>query len=194
MSAKSIRICISIVFITFLIDSCSNNYTPKPLGYLRFDPPPPSYTPLVLNELPYKFMISQYASVEMPPQDSAEFWINIDYQKFNAIIYCSYQGITPHSLPEYADECRKLVSRTVKHAVAINESVYEKDKGKVYGTLFEIEGETASPIQFMLTDSISNFFRGALYFRCEPNTDSLAPYIDYLRKDVMELIQSFEWK
>jgi gliding motility-associated lipoprotein GldD len=146
------------------------------------------------SELPYKFMISSRAIVEMPPTDSAEYWINIDYQKFNAKIYCSYQTITPQSLPEHTDECRKLVSRTVEKATAINEKAYENDGGRVYGTLFDIEGRTASPLQFMLTDSVLHFFRGALYFQCEPNIDSLAPYIDYLRKDVIELIQTFEWK
>lgn len=139
-------------------------------------------------------MISQYAVVEIPHVEKKEFWINIDYHKFNAKIYCSYQTVAPQSLSERAEECRKLISRTVKQAFAINEKGYENDKSKVYGTLFEIEGETASPIQFMLTDSVSHFFRGALYFQCEPNIDSLAPYIDYLRNDVIELIQSFEWK
>jgi gliding motility-associated lipoprotein GldD len=156
--------------------------------------PPARYNQLALNELPYKFMISQYATVEMPPADSAEFWINIDYQKFDAKIYCSYQTIAPQSLAEHTGECRKLVSRTVKQAFAINEKEYENDRNRVYGTLFEIEGETASPIQFMLTDSVSHFFRGALYFQCEPNADSLAPCIDYLRNDIIEMIQSFEWK
>lgn len=193
MNLKLTHILIPVILIVFLINSCSNNYTPKPLGYLRFDPPSASYTLLNLNELPYKFMISRYAAVEMPPADSAEWWMNIDYQAFNAKIYCTYQTITPQSLSERTDECRKLVARTVKRAFAINEKEYENDSSKVFGTLFEIEGETASPIQFMLTDSVSHFFRGALYFQCVPNVDSLAPYIDYLRNDVMELIQSFEW-
>jgi gliding motility-associated lipoprotein GldD len=194
MNPRFAYIFISAISIIYLINSCSNNYTPKPYGYLRFDAPPASYIPLALGELPYKFMISQYATVEMPPFDSAEFWINIDYQKFDAKIYCSYQTIIPQSLAEHTDECRKLISRTVRQAFAINEKEYENDRNRVYGTLFEIEGETASPIQFMLTDSVSHFFRGSLYFQCDPNVDSLAPCIDYLRNDVIELIQSFEWK
>jgi gliding motility-associated lipoprotein GldD len=161
---------------------------------MRFDPPVESYTLLDLNELPYRFLISKYAMVQMSPSDSAEYWINIDYHEFNAKIYCSYRRITPYSLSAHIGECRKLVSRTVKQALAINEKEYENGSNKVYGTLFEIEGETASPIQFMLTDSVSHFFRGALYFQCRPNVDSLAPYINYLRNDVTELIQSFEWK
>ena len=38
------------------------------------------------------------------------------------------------------------------------------------------------------------FFRGALYYDCIPNADSLAPVTRYLKQDIVELIQSFEWK
>ena len=57
-----------------------------------------------------------------------------------------------------------------------------------------LDGESASPLQFMLTDSVSRFFRGALYYDCVPNADSLAPVTRYLKQDVVELIQSFNWK
>ena len=65
---------------------------------------------------------------------------------------------------------------------------------KVFGSLFLLEGNSASPVQFLLTDSASHFLRGALYFDCRPNADSLAPAIDYLRQDVIELMQTFRWR
>jgi hypothetical protein len=55
-------------------------------------------------------------------------------------------------------------------------------------------GESASPLQFMLTDSASRFFRGALFYDTRPNADSLAPVTAYLQEDVTELIQSFRWR
>ena len=64
----------------------------------------------------------------------------------------------------------------------------------MYGSLFMLDGESASPLQFMLTDSVSRFFRGALYYDCIPNADSLAPVTRYLKQDIVELIQSFKWK
>ena len=67
-------------------------------------------------------------------------------------------------------------------------------EASVYGSLFMLDGESASPLQFMLTDSVSHFFRGALYYDCIPNADSLAPVTRYLKQDIVELIQSFEWK
>ena len=71
---------------------------------------------------------------------------------------------------------------------------YSNPEASVYGSLFMLDGESASPLQFMLTDSVSHFFRGALYYDCIPNADSLAPVTRYLKQDIVELIQSFEWK
>ena len=44
------------------------------------------------------------------------------------------------------------------------------------------------------TDSTEHFFRGALYFNCQPNQDSIAPMLDYMREDIVRLMESFEWR
>ena len=65
---------------------------------------------------------------------------------------------------------------------------------KVYGILYDLTGNTASSVQFILTDSVKHFFRGALYFENVPNKDSIAPMSAYIREDVIRLMESFEWK
>jgi hypothetical protein len=45
-----------------------------------------------------------------------------------------------------------------------------------------------------LTDSTRNFLRGALYFETEPNKDSLAPVIDFFKKDMDQIINTLKWK
>ena len=59
--------------------------------------------------------------------------------------------------------------------------------------LYELEGNTASAVQFFLTDSTENYLRGALYFNVKTNRDSLQPVIDFLRIDINKFIKSFEW-
>jgi len=49
-------------------------------------------------------------------------------------------------------------------------------------------------LQFVITDSTKHFIRGALYFDNVPNKDSIAPVADYIRQDMMQLIESFSWK
>jgi hypothetical protein len=45
-----------------------------------------------------------------------------------------------------------------------------------------------------VTDSSKHFLRGALYFNSVPNVDSLKIVIDYIRKDVLHLINTVKWK
>ena len=59
--------------------------------------------------------------------------------------------------------------------------------------MFNYVGNTPSNVQFYLTDSVSNFLAGSLFFKTEPNYDSLLPYINYINVDLKKLIESFEW-
>ena len=84
-----------------------------------------------------------------------------------------------------------------KHTIkadAIDEIVVKRDSANVYGIIYDIKGNTATSLQFFLTDNNHHFLRGALYFKNEPNKDSLAPSIQYFRKDVEHLINTLKWK
>jgi gliding motility-associated lipoprotein GldD len=190
----TMRIILFSFLFTGLSLSCKKNYTPKPKGHLRIDVPTTQYIAFDRDERPYGFNISTHTTVETPSKNRSLNWLNIDYYDFEAKIYCSYQSITPQTLPICENECRRLIERTVKNADAINERRYENKERHIYASLFLMEGECASPIQFIITDSVTHFFRGALYFTYGSNADSLAPVTEYIKKDVIELIQSFYWK
>jgi gliding motility-associated lipoprotein GldD len=66
-------------------------------------------------------------------------------------------------------------------------------KGKT-ALIAEISGEVPSQFQFTMTDSTKNFLRGALYFNTKVQNDSLAPAIDFMKKETMHLINTLEWK
>jgi gliding motility-associated lipoprotein GldD len=57
-----------------------------------------------------------------------------------------------------------------------------------------LEGEVPSQFQFTMTDSTRNFLRGALYFDTKVQNDSLQPAIEYVKKDMMRMINTLEWK
>jgi gliding motility-associated lipoprotein GldD len=67
-------------------------------------------------------------------------------------------------------------------------------QNRVYGILYDIKGNTASSVNFYLTDSTSGFLSGSLYFDVQPNKDSLAPAINFFRQDIVHLINTFEWE
>jgi gliding motility-associated lipoprotein GldD len=69
------------------------------------------------------------------------------------------------------------------------------DERRIYGVLYEIKGaEAASTLQFYVTDSLSHFLRGALYFNVSPNNDSLAPVIDFIEEDIRHMIGTLNWE
>jgi len=86
-----------------------------------------------------------------------------------------------------------VYKHTIK-ADAINEKIYLNKNRKIYGTLYDITGASASSIQFHVTDSINNFIRGALYLYADPNPDSLRPVINYLREDIVKIMETLNWE
>ena len=63
-----------------------------------------------------------------------------------------------------------------------------------YGLIYDIKGNTASSVNFYITDSTSGFFSGSLYFNVQTNKDSLAPAIQFFREDIVHLINTFSWE
>lgn len=176
-----------------LLLSCTE-YTPKPRGYVRIELPSAEYMPLRLENLPYTFDVSRAATIELPLEGDKGGWIHIAYPSLGAKIYGSYFPVTPATLARAEAESRLWVVREARGATAVTEKAYSHPEAAVYGSLFLIEGEVVSPVQFLLTDSSSCFFRGALYYDCRPNADSLAPVTRYLQEDILEMIQTFSWK
>ena len=59
---------------------------------------------------------------------------------------------------------------------------------------FSYKGNAASQSQFYLTDSISHFVTGSLYFNTKPNYDSILPAAVYLQKDIRHIMETMRWK
>ncbi len=173
--------------------SCKKDYVPKPRGYFRISFQEKIYHKLDSVGLPYNFEIPVYSKV-VPDHDrlAETFWVNIKIPAHKAELNLSYKKIDKN-LEILSEDARKLAYKHSVKADAINEKIFVNPVKKVYGTIFLIEGNAASPLQFYLTDSTHNFLRGALYFHEVPNIDSLRPVIDYIRPDIIRLIETTEW-
>ena len=71
---------------------------------------------------------------------------------------------------------------------------YENKTNNVFGKIYEIRGNVASPIQFYLTDSLSNFLRGSLNLNSSAKYDSIYPSIQYIKNDILVLFETINWK
>ena len=79
-------------------------------------------------------------------------------------------------------------------AAKINSERILNDSARVFGTMFDIEGDVASPFVFYVTDSTKNFLYGTLYFDNRPNADSLAPVTQRLRADLRHMLTTLRWQ
>jgi len=185
---------ISVALFTLALFSCQDSYVPKPRGYYRIDFPGKEYR-LFDTIFPYTFEYPVYAKIVRDSSRMAEpYWINIVYYPYNAQLHISYKTINKN-LASYLDDAHTLVNKHIPKANAISQREYADPAEKVFGLVYEISGsDAASTYQFYLTDSTRNFIRGALYFDLVPNNDSLAPVIDFLKKDVEHMITTFRWK
>jgi gliding motility-associated lipoprotein GldD len=189
-----ISLLLFLVFCSLfvLLAACSEP-SPKPWGYFRIDIPQPDYR--IENRFKnFKFELSDQAEIrELSQNEKGEFF-NIVYSQLQAEIYCSYIPIKKEKLAQLSEESRKFVYLHAVKADAIQEHFFENPQQTVYGMVYNIKGNVASSIQFVLTDSVSAFFRGALYFDNRPNSDSIAPVLEYINKDIQVIIESFRWK
>ena len=171
----------------------NDSYTPKRKGYFRITFPERKYLTYT-SDCPFTFNYPTYSQVVKDDDPSAQpCWLNIVFPQFKGKIYLSYKVVN-NNLIQYLEECREFAIKHEVKASAINESVVTNPKEHVYGLIYDIQGNAASNIQFYLTDSTKNFIRGALYFYSTPNKDSLEPVLQFIKKDVYNMVQSFRWK
>ena len=197
MNLPSLKIlCACSIVAALLFTSCDDEdeiYSPKPRGYSRIDFPKKEYR-LFDSTCPYKFEIPTYSHISGDKQKGAEpCWLNLEFPQFRATMYLSYKEVN-NNIAKYLDDSHDFANRHQIKATGLDEIVILRDSAKVYGLLFDIAGNTASSLQFYLTDSTKHFLRGSLYFNSVPNIDSLKIVIDFLKKDMLHLINTASWK
>jgi gliding motility-associated lipoprotein GldD len=206
-------VCCTSLFIT----ACNSPYTSKKTGYFKIDFPEKKYQ--VFDELgfPYSFEYPTYAHIvkdstyfDANPENN--FWRNVDFTNFNAKIFLSYKRVGGKALfkikmhdGKYKDsiginaydkminDAFNLTSKNEDVATSKKDSLF-KTANNITGLLFKLGGNAATQRQFFMTDTTTNFLRGALYFYASPNADSVKPVVDFLQKDIDHLIETFKWK
>jgi gliding motility-associated lipoprotein GldD len=180
-----------------LMLGCGKDYSPRPRAYYRIELPKKEYQQLT-GAYPYRFDYPVYARIDAykgkwQNTDTSDFWVNVEFPQFKSRVYLTYKMVQGNLATLIEDSHTYAYKHSVK-ADAIIQSEYIDSLNQVYSVLFDIKGNTASSVQFYATDSVRHFLRGALYFDCEPNKDSLAPVREFLRADIIKMIESLSWR
>jgi gliding motility-associated lipoprotein GldD len=181
--------------ITILISACTKAYQPKPKGYNRLVLPAEEYR-LSPDSLPYQF---EYSTSARLLRDSSwiseKYWIEIYYPQLKANIHITYKKLNNKDdlLKTLLNDSYNLTSKQQIKASAIDELITVTPSGKT-AVIAEIAGEVPTQLQFTMTDSSKNFLRGALYFNMRVQNDSLAPAIEFMKKETLHFINTVQWK
>jgi gliding motility-associated lipoprotein GldD len=193
MTKKLKYSCFLLIGLACLLTGCREKTIPKPRGYFRIDLPAKEYKSYD-SLCPFIFEYPVYGRISYDVGKNSEpCWFNLEFPRFKAKIHFSYLPVNKNLGSILRETNDYAYSHSIK-ADAITEKPWQNNEKKVYGILYDIKGNTASSLQFFLTDSTKYFLRGALYFSAEPNADSLEPVIQFFREDIIHLIETFKWK
>lgn len=197
-----IRVFLGSCILSILtITACSDPvYTPKPRSFPRVMYPEKAYQNYTGDYCDFTFEFPKYAIIqqdtsffeELPPNDC---WFDVFFPDFDGRVHCTYVPLVKggESLETLTQDAFGMADWHNKRANYIEELRIQTDHG-VSGMAFNIDGPAASPFQFFLTDSTTHYVRGALYFNTQSKADSLAPVVDFVRTDILHLIETFRWE
>lgn len=184
------KIAISSFFLMlFVISACQDDYAPKPEGYFRIALPEKTYDTLN-HPCGYQFEMNEAA--KFVPRDSC--WGDVVYPRHRATLQLTYKSVQDNKLSTLLDDGHRLAYEHTVKAAGIDEQLIYDEENRVFGVLYNIKGNAATNAQFFVTDSSRHFLRGALYFYAVPNADSLQPVNDFMRAEILRMINTLEWK
>ncbi len=190
-----------MLFLPLIQTACEERIAvPKPRAYPRVVYPEKVYKPFDASYCHFTFDMPVYAAIE---RDTAFFdekprddcWFNLDVPSLSATIYCSYYPLKGRK--DFDELVRDAFEMTQKHNIKasyIEEIPVHRPADQVYGIIFNVEGPAASSYQFFLSDSTRNFVRGALYFNTKARPDSLAPVVEFMKKDLNRMVETLRWE
>ena len=178
-----------VVIGIILLASCGGDTpVPKPDAQLALTYEKAVYEPLD-KDIPYSFDYNNIASAKANTDGSS----SITYAALDAKVYLTYHAVDTN-LRQLLIDGQKLSYSHNQMADAISENPFINPDKKVYGMLYQIEGNAASNVQFYATDSTKHFLTAALYFNREPYYDSILPAVDYIKQDMIKMMESLKWK
>lgn len=173
--------------------------TPRPRAYPKVDYPTVKYQQLEMAACPFSFAYPDYMEIkeessffdEAPPHPC---WFNLHMPQFNADIHLTYSPVSNSNQLQMLVQDAYLIANEQHRRASYIEDYHLSLPGNIYGIAFNLEGPSASPFQFFVTDSIQHFLRGSLYFNTRPNPDSLAPIADFIKSDMLRIVESIQWE
>jgi gliding motility-associated lipoprotein GldD len=178
-----------IVLFVVLLASCGETDTvPKPDAQLALKYPVATYKTI---ETDCSYLIEVNDKTVIQSKDDCS--MTLSYPDMEATVYLNHR-VVDTNLRQLLIDGQKLSYTHNQMADAITEQPYFNPDKRAYGMLYQVEGNAASNVQFYVTDSTRNFLTASLYFNREPYYDSILPAVEYVKQDMIKMMESLQWK
>ena len=185
------RILLSFASIFFFF-ACNEYELPKQKGFLRIEFEEPQYKKFQqLNSFSDFYYNASLVQIKFKGDND----LSLNYTDLNLSIDLKHAKIyNSNDFNNRMVDFNLILDTHVKKSNGIFLKEYQNKNNNVIGKIYEISGNVASPIQFYLTDSLSNFLRGSLNLNSSAKYDSIYPSIQYIKNDILVLFETINWK
>lgn len=194
------KLLIITITILLFVACASEDYTPKPRVYPRMVLPDKGYKNVEGINCGFTFQQSIASEVQKEKEFfgkniESNCWFDIYYPQLNGAVHFTYYPITKEKpLYKLVEDAYRMEEQHIQKASFMDHAAIVRRDANVFGEITDIGGDVGTPFQFYLTDSTTHFLRAGLTFNASANSDSLAPAVQYVKEDMMTLIESFQWK
>lgn len=171
---------------------CVADPRPRPYAYPRMELPPHRYQTFSRPECPFTFEYPVYGQIEDQRIDSCFF--NVSFPRFGCKWHITARQLAPGRKINYhytLEDFRELVYKHSQKG-SIYESEIATEHGR--GQFYELYGEVPTSADFFFSDSTHHALTTSFYFNTATRNDSLKPVIDYMKQDLMHMIETLRWK
>ncbi|MDE6716050.1 MAG: hypothetical protein K2J74_06170 [Muribaculaceae bacterium] len=190
---------VCVFWVLMAIVGCTGSHdtpVPRPRGYFRIQLPDTGVQN-VLTPWSMLLPVSTHTRISYPHDsvatDARSQWLNIDYPMLNATVYCTY-----HTNPQRTKLLDAISNRYERIALNARSGkmpqvilLQDTILGITHQVFFS-ERNNVVPFQFLSTDSATFLFSGAAYFHGNMNPDSIAPAIDIVEADLLNMLQNLK--
>ncbi|MDX9749924.1 MAG: hypothetical protein RBT71_02460 [Flavobacteriales bacterium] len=176
--------------MALFLAACAPDPVPKPRSYFRIDLPEQAYQQWPGDA--FRAEVPTYGRMGPVRTEGRSRWYDLRFPGQRATLHLTYSRIDG-DLHDMIEDAHTFKGKHEEMAARVDRDRVLRPDAHVYGTVFNVEGDVASPLVFYLTDSTDHFLYGSLYFHARPNADSLAPVTDRIRADVRHMIATLEW-
>ena len=181
-----------VIIAALLLTACSEDTVPKPRGWFRIDLPEKGYTAWG-NDSTFHAEIPAYAIMREREAKGEARWLDLRFPKQRATVHMTWSPVSGR-MAELIEDAHVFKAQHESKAARIRSDRVLRDSARVFGTMFDVEGDVASPMVFYLTDSTDNFLYGSLYYDTRPNADSAAPVTERIRQDMRHFAATLRWR